>query len=686
MLGCTKCGRWHSDAEDDLGRRLSCTEVKQYWTGIRKEHYDLYDHYPQISTDGAENWICIKCWRRLKDPVNSIDPADDTFNQKGVERQLTRIGIALDLGTSGFRGQALDLDQNCLILSTAVTTRHPLPGANVIDHLHFVLEIGLEKTHQIVLDAVNTVIDNLRIEKDRIVRLAVCGNPIQLSLFQKIEFRDLAYAGKRKLDALGVEPPKRDAMIVKANEISGLDLSPEVDVLIPPAVQHEIGADALAMMIQTGMLDMKEIVVVTDYGTNNEIALLVNGKVYTGSTAAGPALEGQHIEDGLLALPGAITDVEFEPETLTPAGCSSRSSGRLCLDNNIFENDGNSDNSSAIGCEIGATKSNITGGGKPIKGRLKTFVLDQDMNARPGDTVDPNTGKQLERGEIAAVGITGTGVVGLISQCLKARLIKIPRIDTLDTEIHLSNGIKFTEKDLLEAGKAIGAVRAGHVTLCHEAGIALNDIKVAYCSGASGTYVDAIKAQEIGMIPAGVQKIYQVGNTSLAMARDLVKTDDALWRMKKVADDLRQHHCMFAASKTFEKVYILELAFWTEGMPFSQYRKFLKKYGLPEIREVTDRPEVIKTVERDIPDLGRMGLKIVSDIGRIRSFCFDGCMGCEACVIECPENALKMETGKDDFRISINLALCDGVACRRCERACKDKVFDLIALITSPGE
>ncbi len=116
------------------------------------------------------------------------------------------------------------------------------------------------------------------------------------------------------------------------------------------------------------------------------------------------------------------------------------------------------------------------------------------MHARSGDTVDPNTGRCLETGDYAAVGITGTGVVGLISQCLKARLIKIPRINTLDTEIHLPNGIKFTEKDLLEAGKAIGAVRAGHITLCHEAGIDLNDIKVAYCSGASGTYVDAIKS------------------------------------------------------------------------------------------------------------------------------------------------------------------------------------------------
>jgi methylamine methyltransferase corrinoid activation protein len=183
----------------------------------------------------------------------------------------------------------------------------------------------------------------------------------------------------------------------------------------------------------------------------------------------------------------------------------------------------------------------------------------------------------------------------------------------------LADGIKFTEKDLQEAGKAIGSVRAGHITLCQEAGIKLEDIETAYMSGASGTYVDAVKAQEIGMIPANVKKIYQVGNTSLAMARDMVRDVDKLWEMKKIADDLRQHHCMFASSKVFEKVYILELSYWTEGMPMTQYQRFLKKYGFPALKEITEKPEVIKTVERDIPDLGEMGLKIIPDIGEKKS-------------------------------------------------------------------
>ncbi len=564
---------------------------------------------------------------------------------------MARLGVALDLGTSGFRGQALDLDQNGMIISTAVTNRHPLPGANVMDHLHFAIEMGLDRAHEVVIHAVNKVIENLRIENDEVVRLAICGNPIQLSLFQEIEIRDLAYAGKRKLEALGVVAPKREAQIVKAREIKGLKLPADADVLIPPAVRHEIGADALAMMIQTGMLEKDEIAIATDYGTNAEMALIVKGTVYTGSTAAGPALEGQHIEDGLLALPGAICDVGFEPENA--------------------ENSGGSD----------AQEEN-----QPLSGRMKTFVLNNDMTVQPGDTVDPSTGNLLEKGMEKAVGITGTGVVALISQGFEAKVILLPRIITPDAKIHLPNGIKFTEKDLEEAGKAIGAIRAGHISLCQEAGIRLEDIETAYMCGASGTYVDALKAQEIGMIPPGVKKIYQVGNSSLGMARDMVKSVDELWRMKRIADDLRQHHCMFAESKVFEQVYILELSYWTQGMPMNQYQQFLKKFGLPPLKAAAATPEIIKTVKKDIPDLGVMGLTIISDIGEQKKIVFEGCIGCDACVQECPENALYMEEEKGDFSITMDLARCNGLACRRCEKACQEKVFLQKKMYTAKGE
>lgn len=537
---------------------------------------------------------------------------------------MGNIGVAIDLGTSGFRAQAVDLAGGS-ILSTAITARHPLPGANVMDHLNFAIEMGLDVAHTIVVQTVNQVIGSLGVPPEELECLAVCGNPIQLSIFEEIEIRDLAYAGENKRRALGVTSPDRNGKRLKGGDIRNLGIPGNIPVYIPPSVKHEIGADALAMMIKSGLLERDDIALVTDYGTNAEMALKVGDRIITGSCAAGPALEGQHIHRGMLASPGAITDVCPEP------------GGHRCL------------------------------------------VLDRLMNQQAGDVVDMSSGRLLAQGGIRAAGITGTGVVAALCEGLQARMIKLPEINTPDAELHLSDGVTLSESDLIEAGKAIGAIRAGYITLAREAGIDLADINVAYMAGASGTYVDAAKAQKIGMVPHGVKRIYQVGNTSLALARDIVINPQTMDELTELAGNLRANHCMFGTSQIFEKAYILELSYWGEGMSWENYRKFARKYSLPAVEISRGIPEVSR-VERDIEDVGSRGLTIISRVGPEKSTVFPGCTGCGICVESCPENALNISLREGETVLTLQLDRCNGTACRRCHRACPEKIFDLAGI------
>ncbi len=536
------------------------------------------------------------------------------------------IGVAIDLGTSGFRAQAVDLAGGN-ILSTSITARHPLPGANVMDHLNFAIEMGLDAAHTIVVQTVNQVIGSLGVPLEELGCVAVCGNPIQLSIFEEIEVRDLAYAGENKRRALGITSPDRNGKCLKAADIRSLGIPGNIPVYIPPSVKHEIGADALAMMIKSGMLEKGDIALVTDYGTNAEMALKVGDRIITGSCAAGPAMEGQHIHRGMLASPGAITDVSPEP------------GGYRCL------------------------------------------VLDQLMNEQSGDVVDMSSGRLIVEGSIRATGITGTGVVAALCEGLKTRMIKLPEIDTPDAELHLSDGVTLNETDLTEAGKAIGAVRAGYITLAREAGIDVADITVAYMAGASGTYVDAVKAQKIGMVPPGVKHIFQIGNTSLALARDIVTNPETMAELSELARNLRANHCMFGTSQIFEKAYILELAYWGEGMSWDTYKKFARRYMLPVVEMARGIPEVSK-VKRDIDDVGSRGLTIISRVGLENSTVFPGCTGCGICVETCPENALSILLREGETVLTLQPDKCNGTACRRCHRACPEKIFDLGSICT----
>lgn len=533
------------------------------------------------------------------------------------------VGIALDLGTSGFRGQAVELVSGT-VLATVITSRHPVPGANVMDHLNFAVDFGLDVTHDLVISAVNQIIALLKIPLHKIARLAVCGNPIQLSIFEEIEIRDLAYAGERKKKLLGIVPPNRDAKVLCADRIRGLSLPPGVEVFIPPAVRHEIGADALAMMILSGILDSPEIALATDYGTNAEMALKVGDEIFTGSCAAGPALEGQHITYGMLAAPGAISDVRAE-------GPGHRS-----------------------------------------------YVLDIDLVPQAGDLNDLIRGTVLEKSFIKANGITGTGVVAIIYEGLKAGLIRLPEIKA-GNGLHLANGIKFGRRDLEEAGKAIGALRAGYLTLAKEAGIAVQDIACAYMAGASGTYVDAFKAYQVGMVPPVVKKIYQIGNTSLALARQIIKNPPLLEELQELAHKLRARHCMFGMSRDFANAYLLELSYWGEGMPWEQYRKLGKSLRLPDLPLPTGNPEIHKRVTRDIEVLGERGLQVIDRVGDVYRAQIPRCELCGLCVAECPEKALELlENDENPEGLFILRAdRCNGTACLRCERVCPEKAFSL---------
>lgn len=535
-------------------------------------------------------------------------------------------GIALDLGTSGFRAQLIDLETK-KVVKTAMTMRHPLPGGNVIDHLDFALEVGGDVANNIILDAVSKIIDTFDIDPACIKKMAVCGNPIQLSLFQNSEIRDLAFAGKNMQRRLGVENVDRSSRVFPASELfrGVLDL-PNCEITIPPAIAHEIGADALAMMIETDFLNQKEASIVTDYGTNAEMAIKVGDRIITGSAAAGPAIEGQGISCGMIASPGAISDVNIEKD----------SNGKDCW---------------------------------------RLTVLNEKMESRPGDLINPVTGETAEKGEIEAVGITGTGVIAVIAIAMETGIMEQPP-KLPNGRLILGNGIEITEEDIAEAGKAIGAIRAAQLTLLLEAGVPFEKLENVYMSGASGTYVDCRKARKIGSCPDFSKKAVQFGNTSIALARELILDESRLKEIIALAGTIKADHLMMATSETFKNIYTCELSYWTEGMSMKLYKKYFRMYKYPPLPEPIENAEMEKRASRDIEETGNVPVEIVEDIGITIEVPLERCLQCQRCNNECPENALVTIEKNGNFFASCRTQDCLGTSCRRCVRACPIKAID----------
>jgi methylamine methyltransferase corrinoid protein reductive activase len=190
-----------------------------------------------------------------------------------------------------------------------------------------------------------------------------------------------------------------------------------------------------------------------------------------------------------------------------------------------------------------------------------------------------------------------------------------------------------------------------------------------------------MKSIEVGQIPACSKKVFQIGNTSLGMAKEIVLNPGLLDELQNMADGIRGHHIMLATSKVFEKVYTLELSYWDEGMPLSIYNEYLRRYGYAPLPPRMKTVDVERIHSRDIPDIGKKGLKVLREIGMILRAEFDGCTGCETCIASCNEKAISLEKIGDHFKIIIRSEMCDGMACLRCQQSCSQQVFKFEKLL-----
>lgn len=492
-------------------------------------------------------------------------------------------GIALDIGTSGIRALAIDREARHATACMA-TSWHPLPGTNLIDHLLFSATFGHGLAQRIMIRTINDLVRELR-DPHSIETMAVCGNTGQLSLFTGTEIRDLIMS-PASLQRKGIQIPDRQAQIVDARTL-GLEIS--CDVLVPPAIRAEVGADALALIHKSGMIGNNSVMAL-DLGTNAEMALSAGGKIYVGSAAAGPAIEGQHIQHGMLAAPGAIAGITYD---------------------------------------WGWTLQ----------------VLDDTLCPVNGDTIDLGPGTIRRKGQVQARGITGTGVISLVSAGLGKGIITPPNIHTPGGNLILQDGISFTEGDLVEAGKAFGAIRAGQLTLAEIAGIPIDTIHTCHLAGTAGSFVDPLRARDVGIIPPSASTIVRHGNTSLEMAADLATGTERLETLQRIADEVE--HVAFSGSRVFYDLFIHELAYWCEGAP--RYQE-TKPWPDPAIHQSPLRwaPEtttfIFPRYQVPIPDEKESLLRILK---------------------VCPHHALAAR----DASIEVDLRLCRGTACLQCHRS-----------------
>jgi uncharacterized 2Fe-2S/4Fe-4S cluster protein (DUF4445 family) len=362
------------------------------------------------------------------------------------------LGLAVDLGTTKIAAYLLDLESGRTLASRGIMNPQIAYGEDLVARMVFAKQDPDQAVHlqRLVVDALNGAItemaDQVGAATSDVVEAVVVGNTTMHHLFLGLDVDQLARAP--------YVPAVDAALDVRARDL-GLGIAPGGFVHLLPNIAGYVGADHVAMLLATGVVQAESVVLAIDIGTNTEICLANQGQLTSVSCASGPAFEGAHIKHGMRAANGAIERL------------------RLVDD--------------GIECQ--------TIGDVPPVGLCGSGILDAlaqlyragvvDRSGRMGDAHPRVHQRDGVREFVLVEGTDGRPA------------------------------ITFTQKDVRQLQLAKGAMRTGIDALLEAEDLLAEEIDRVIIAGAFGTYIDVASAIEIGMLPRlPLDRFRQVGNAA----------------------------------------------------------------------------------------------------------------------------------------------------------------------------
>lgn len=498
-----------SECEDCRGTMTSCSlcNIKRMQEGKKMNNEKKKKEKTVFKCTG----ICSQCGRcknagmiagANKRKTKLLTLPEDFVPAKGDQGY----GFAFDVGTTTVVGMLVDLYTGEHLASLAKTNPQNKHGLDVISRITFSNEgkENLELLHKDIVGCLNEIIDELCEEHDvaneAVLRVTFCGNTTMSHIFAGYDPITLAFAP--------FAPAYTGTLMFKGKDLN-LHMKDDGDIMVFPNIAGHVGGDITSGILATRFLDIKELTVFIDIGTNGEIAITDGKKVLACSTAAGPAFEGSAIYQGMRAAPGAIEKIQIEKEKVLFRTIDDVVPVGICGSGLI----------DAIGEMINAGIIKKTG-------RLATPKDFAEKNPEIGERLRERDGNR--------------------------EFVLVYKEDGED--------IVITQKDVREVQLAKGAISAGISIMLDQLGVKKSDIKKVIVAGAFGSFIDKESAITIGLLPhVPLDDIISAGNTAGAGTLMALTNADEAITAKEIPN--RVEHVELASTRDFQEKYVGAMAF-----------------------------------------------------------------------------------------------------------------------------
>jgi len=226
-------------------------------------------------------------------------------------------GAVVDIGTTTIALKLYDLKTGALLEQEGTMNPQRSIAADVMGRIGAAMEGSLSMLQDMVTEVIRSLLTKTcarsKITLEQVGSLVVTGNTTMLYL---LTGRDPA--------CLSCAPFQADCLFDRTDTLLG------IPVYYPPCMNAFVGADITCAVLDSGMHLRQETALLCDIGTNGELALWKNGKLYVTSTAAGPAFEGAGISCGCGSIPGAIDRVWVEDGKICIHTIADQKPGGIC--------------------------------------------------------------------------------------------------------------------------------------------------------------------------------------------------------------------------------------------------------------------------------------------------------------------------------------------------------------------
>ncbi len=405
-----------------------------------------------------------------------------------------QLGLAIDLGTTKVAGYLVDLSDGRTLSVKGTMNPQISYGEDIVSRMTAAVHSSdnAAALQKLAVDAINELCTDLCAEagakSEQILDAVVVGNTAMHHLFLNLPVKQLA--------ASPFVSAIRHAMEVKARDL-GLCIAPGACVHLLPNIAGFVGADHVAVLLATGAWRAKDTRVALDIGTNTEVSLAYQGKLFTTSCASGPAFEGGHIRHGMRAATGAIERLRIDGDKIQYQTIDGAPAVGIC-------------GSGILDALAQLYLAKIVDGGGRIMGsgpRLRAYKGQREFIL---------VGREEQKGRPA---------------------------------------ITITQHDVRELQLAKAAIRAGIQVLLDMAGCTENDIRQVIIAGAFGTYIDISSAVAIGMLPPlPLNRFRQVGNSAGMGAKLALISRRFRARAQAVAS--RVSYVELASTASFQSLFV----------------------------------------------------------------------------------------------------------------------------------